>query len=798
MNTRGTLWVNWLGWDNEGGRGQGTQGIATGNASLPSGLSMNVSQAIESVRSASRGAGRSRARRQATFNMIIAMKRIPFCSTVFAFALVACLAGLSGCTRESPQTPPLTKVVVAHNPNPPPLAMAAPSQAPAVALAAEAPQAEAPTATVVAQRVPMPPTVDEVIDLAQSQVGDAVLIEYIKKSTTPFELSADQVIYLNDIGLSEQVLTVLVERSRELQSAAAVQAAPAAAALAPEPAPAPAQPAPPVYVESAPAPATVPAEAPQTVYSQPVTQVTQNYYYSALSPYGAWVEIPSYGWCWRPTVAVMDPYWRPYFHGGRWLYTDSGWYWQSSYSWGWAPFHYGTWYQSPVCGWVWAPGYTWAPAWVTWRYTDAYCGWAPLPPGCGWGAGIGLTFHGSRVSVGFSFGLGWDYFNFVHYNHFCDPHPYRHRLPRHEITTVYNNSTVINNYHYGKNSTVINNGIPPQRITAVTRSEIRKVQIRDVTGEPDAPRRADRLERDGRQVAVYRPQPSAVSPGQPTPASRHTGSASSIAGTASGVGAPLISGRARSDTVQPTRTTTPANASPARPAAAPTRTVTSTPTRQAPPAAGNVSPSRVNQTVSPPSRTSSQPARTTAPSQPSRVERAPSTRTTSPSISSGVSTPATRSTPSASVPSPQRSPSQTGTQSRTPTRVTTSPSQPRSLPSAAPSSAPSRSSSQGQSLYRSGTVTVGPSVGPPMSTRSTPVYQSPSGSSPARSATPSYSAPSRSMPSRSPAPSYSPPASSAPSRSVAPSYSPPSRGTPSAPAPSSRSGGSSRSPSGRD
>ena len=31
-------------------------------------------------------------------------------------------------------------------------------------------------------------------------------------------------------------------------------------------------------------------------------------------------------------------------------------------------------------GWFWIPGDEWAPAWVDWRYSNDYVGWAPLPP----------------------------------------------------------------------------------------------------------------------------------------------------------------------------------------------------------------------------------------------------------------------------------------------------------------------------------------------------------------------------------------------------------------------------------
>ena len=63
-------------------------------------------------------------------------------------------------------------------------------------------------------------------------------------------------------------------------------------------------------------------------------------FYDSLSPYGTWVYVNGYGSCWRPTVVVANPGWQPYFDGGHWVYTDSGWYWMSDYSWGWAPLHW--------------------------------------------------------------------------------------------------------------------------------------------------------------------------------------------------------------------------------------------------------------------------------------------------------------------------------------------------------------------------------------------------------------------------------------------------------------------------
>src|ERR1051326_8839278 len=93
-----------------------------------------------------------------------------------------------------------------------------------------------------------------------------------------------------------------------------------------------------------------------------------------LSPYGAWVAVPSYGRCWHPNAVALD--WRPYTVGA-WEWTDAGWYWTSDEPWSWACYHYGTRTYDPNYGWVWVPGTEWAPAWVVWRESPDYIGWAP-------------------------------------------------------------------------------------------------------------------------------------------------------------------------------------------------------------------------------------------------------------------------------------------------------------------------------------------------------------------------------------------------------------------------------------
>lgn len=72
-----------------------------------------------------------------------------------------------------------------------------------------------------------------------------------------------------------------------------------------------------------------------------------------LDGQGRWVNNPSYGQVWSPTV---NPDWAPY-RNGRWVWEDYyGWTWVSYDSWGWAPYHYGRWFWDSLYGWCWWPG----------------------------------------------------------------------------------------------------------------------------------------------------------------------------------------------------------------------------------------------------------------------------------------------------------------------------------------------------------------------------------------------------------------------------------------------------------
>jgi hypothetical protein len=140
---------------------------------------------------------------------------------------------------------------------------------------------------------------------------------------------------------------------------------------------------------------------------QAQTRVNISMFYSTLAPHGEWIDYQDYGLCWRPTV--VEAGWRPYTHG-RWAWTDYGWTWASDYSWGWAPFHYGRWVYDDYYGWIWVPDDVWGPAWVDWRFSDAYIGWAPLPPAAHFRLGIGLALGGyviPQFAWSFTFGHGF-------------------------------------------------------------------------------------------------------------------------------------------------------------------------------------------------------------------------------------------------------------------------------------------------------------------------------------------------------------------------------------------------------
>ena len=221
----------------------------------------------------------------------------------------------------------------------------------------------------------------QVVRLSQAGVDESIIQTFVANSSSTFNLDSDKIIYLRDIGLPNEIITAMMQRDQQLQQQMAATA---------QPAPQPASP-PDTTTETPPPPSP-----PEDQSAAPPTEVTINYFYDTLAPYGYWVNVEGYGRCWRPSVVVYNPGWQPYCDHGHWVYTDCGWYWCSDYSWGWAPFHYGRWFQHPHWGWCWTPDTAWGPSWVTWRYSSGYCGWAPLPPFATYQAGRGFLLSRNR------------------------------------------------------------------------------------------------------------------------------------------------------------------------------------------------------------------------------------------------------------------------------------------------------------------------------------------------------------------------------------------------------------------
>src|SRR5437867_9627970 len=141
------------------------------------------------------------------------------------------------------------------------------------------PGSPAPGQSVSPAPAAVSPAVAEVLRLAESGVAEDVVMAYVQNSPAGFNLSADQILYVRDLGLSSQVITAMLNRDAMLRS----QPQPSQPATEPEPEPAPVP--------------TVPVEAPltppPTEVSAPPVQV--NYLYSELAPYGSWVVLDGVG-----------------------------------------------------------------------------------------------------------------------------------------------------------------------------------------------------------------------------------------------------------------------------------------------------------------------------------------------------------------------------------------------------------------------------------------------------------------------------------------------------------------------
>ncbi len=236
-----------------------------------------------------------------------------------------------------------------------------------------------------------------------------------------------------------------------------------------------------------------PTEAPPPVEQYPVERVPEpavgldvSYFYESLSPYGNWVYHPSYRYVWVPSRMSLS--WRPYTRG-QWIWTDYGWTWSSQFIWGWAPFHYGRWGWESDLGWYWVPGTEWGPCWVTWRHSDFYIGWAPLPPGVRFVPGVGIRNINVRIPG--------RYWIFVDGPNFLHPSISRYVFPYERNVTIIN-YTVHQTNIIVRNNRVYNEGIGYERAQRITKKNITKHALKDA-------QKADERRITPGTVEVYRP-----------------------------------------------------------------------------------------------------------------------------------------------------------------------------------------------------------------------------------------------------------------------------------------------------
>lgn len=232
-----------------------------------------------------------------------------------------------------------------------------------------------------------------------------------------------------------------------------------------------------------------------------------DFFYDELSPYGDWVEVDDYGYCFQPYGTGDD--WRPYTDG-YWADSDEGWVWVSNEPHGWATYHYGRWVNVTDRGWLWVPGYEWGPGWVSWRESENYVGWAPLPPQVGWAPQNGIRFGDS-----FGFGdVGPGSYNFIDPRYFGYPRMRDHVFPYDRNVDIIGetmNVTDIASLLLNNRSLIANNG--PNRDFLRQRSErpIRWLRIEredDLTAEQLRNRKM-RNQIEGDRYRVVSPRSSA-------------------------------------------------------------------------------------------------------------------------------------------------------------------------------------------------------------------------------------------------------------------------------------------------
>lgn len=358
--------------------------------------------------------------------------------------------------------------------------------------------------------------IDDVMKLAKAGLSQDVLMAFVDACTAPLDPTADEIKALRDAGVSPTVIVAMIDHGKP-PSTGAQQAQPASETSSSQSTNPPQengdesttnatyQP-PPDSAGNSNSPITTTALAP------PQEDANISYFYETLAPHGSWHQ-SSNGYVWRPNVVSSQPDWRPYANDGHWVWTDAGWYWESGYPWGWAAFHYGRWHSDSELGWVWSPDTTWAPAWVSWRHSDSYYGWAPLPPEARYESGVGFSFHDKHVDVNLDFGLNERDYAFVPSDRFLDLNLGVAVVSRSNAESVYRQTTVVNNTYVFTGNQIVNNGVPFTQVEQRTHRRLDTVRIADAHFAAGTAIRGEVHSRNS--IVAFRPAFSYAAPRDP-------------------------------------------------------------------------------------------------------------------------------------------------------------------------------------------------------------------------------------------------------------------------------------------
>jgi uncharacterized protein DUF6600 len=205
--------------------------------------------------------------------------------------------------------------------------------------------------------------------------------------------------------------------------------------------------------------------------AEPRSTAAYGMFYEKLDPYGEWRETSDYGYVWQPREAETSRDWRPYTEG-RWVYSDAGWTWVSDEKFGWATYHYGRWVRLRRIGWVWVPGEQWAPAWVSWRTSKDYVGWAPLPPEARFDRKSGIQNWADTY-----YDIGPDQYSFVASNDFGAEHLRQSVVPAERNINIVIETKNVTRITFS-NTTIMNEGPSYDEVRSRSQRPIERYRLR--------------------------------------------------------------------------------------------------------------------------------------------------------------------------------------------------------------------------------------------------------------------------------------------------------------------------------